>query len=281
MFVTTATEAAPGQLENEDRVLVRGPLVAVFDGVSQPSHLDSGCMHGAAWYVNMLAEHLAQAANTDMPLTDLLATAIAHTSAAHADTCDLSNPITPAASVGIIRETPASLDYLLLCDAYLVTDNGHEVTMTTDLRFAHAIADIRRQHLNGQTEYGSPAHENELVDVARQKQALTNTPAGYWIAAANPDAAHHAITGTLPLAGEQAIRRAALLTDGATRAVDTFALMDWRELLDMISQHGPHELIRRVRAAELADPTGAERPRFKRHDDATIAYATFTQERTT
>ena len=50
-----------------------------------------------------------------------------------------------------------------------------------------------------------------------------------------------------------------------------YRLMDWRQLLDVLTEDGPHELIRRVRQAESADPTGADHPRYKRHDDATAA----------
>jgi hypothetical protein len=100
-------------------------------------------------------------------------------------------------------------------------------------------------------------------------------PHGYWIAAADPSAAHHAITGSVPQSGGQPIRRAALLTDGAADAVERYHLLDWRGLLDLADAQGPEEIIRQVRAAERCDAAGQQRPRYKRHDDATIALCTF------
>ena len=43
-----------------------------------------------------------------------------------------------------------------------------------------------------------------------------NRTHGYWVAAADPDAAFHAVTGTAAAAGPGAVRRAALLSDGAS-----------------------------------------------------------------
>jgi hypothetical protein len=102
---------------------------------------------------------------------------------------------------------------------------------------------------------------------------------GYWIAAANPDAAYQAVTGAFPLTGSNAVRRAALLTDGASCAVEQYDLLDWPGLLDLLTEHGPQELINRVRAVERVDSDGHTRPRYKRHDDATAILCLFSQER--
>jgi len=64
----------------------------------------------------------------------------------------------------------------------------------------------------------------------------------------------------------------ALLSDGASRLVDLFGLADWPEIVALLGDAGPAEVIRRVRAAEDGDPRGARWTRGKAHDDATIAY---------
>jgi hypothetical protein len=68
------------------------------------------------------------------------------------------------------------------------------------------------------------------------------------------------------------VRRAALLSDGVSCLVELYEIVDWRELLDILQQHGPTHLISRVRRVEDADPTGARWPRYKRSDDATAAF---------
>ena len=96
-----------------------------------------------------------------------------------------------------------------------------------------------------------------------------NRPGGYWVAAADPQAASQALTGTLP---SKNLHRAVLLSDGASRLVDPFGLATWEELLALLDASGPDELVRQVRAAEAVDPEGRQWPRTKRTDDATAVY---------
>lgn len=77
------------------------------------------------------------------------------------------------------------------------------------------------------------------------------------------------MTGTLP---SRSLHRAALLSDGASRLVDPFQLATWEELLALLDESGPDELLRQVRAAEAVDPEGRQWPRTKRSDDATAVY---------
>lgn len=271
MRVTFAAEAAPGH-ESDDLFLDTEGVVGVFDGVTKPAGIDTGCVHGAAWYVGSLAAELGalvsphrkrrsdtvfdDSVRTTLSLPDLLAKAIDGVQSRHAGVCDLTNPSTPAASLCLLRTVEDRLEYLVLCDAVLVLETADGVEIVTDKRFSAVMADLPLER---------PARELE-------KRKLTNQLHGYWIAAATPEAAYHALTGSLPLTGPHAVKRAALLTDGAARAVDAFGLFDWRGLLDVVTDHGPDEFIRRVRTAELAAP---EHQLHKRHDDATVALCLF------
>jgi hypothetical protein len=77
------------------------------------------------------------------------------------------------------------------------------------------------------------------------------------------------VTGTLPA---KSLHRAVLLSDGASRLVDLFELATWEELLALLDENGPDELLRQVRAAEAVDAEGRQWPRTKRSDDATAVY---------
>jgi hypothetical protein len=46
----------------------------------------------------------------------------------------------------------------------------------------------------------------------------------------------------------------------------------WEEMLELLAESGPDELLRQVRAAEAVDPEGRKWPRTKRSDDATAVY---------
>ena len=104
------------------------------------------------------------------------------------------------------------------------------------------------------------------VEARHAELAASNQPGSYWVAAADPFAAQHAITGEVPL---DSVRRVAVLTDGAARLVALFGLLDWPDVLDVLEQNGPTELIRRVRAIEARRPVlhevGTQQAQRRRH----------------
>jgi len=117
---------------------------------------------------------------------------------------------------------------------------------------------------------GSPMKHAALTRMKHAELAARNQAGGFWVAAADPDVAVHALTGRMALDG---LHRVAALTDGAARLVTAFELLDWHELLTVLDTDGLGEIIRRTRAAEASDPHGIRWPRNKVSDDATIAYA--------
>jgi hypothetical protein len=52
-----------------------------------------------------------------------------------------------------------------------------------------------------------------------------------------------------------------VLSDGATRLVDRFSLLDWPGFLGILAEQGPEAIIAQVRAAEGSDPDGQRWPR--------------------
>ncbi|MCP2327324.1 hypothetical protein HDA40_005831 [Hamadaea flava] len=270
--VRSATAAAPGRPENEDAVFQVGNLVGVLDGVTQADGVDSGCIHGAAWYVRRLARRLAEQHSADpaKPLKEILAEAISAVRDDHPD-CDLTAPTTPAATVCLVRVDAGRFDYLVLCDVTLVLEVEGEVQAITDDRFEQIITRLRR----------APADSDDAFAANRGytpgKWDFTNRDGGYWIAAAEPAAAAHAITGSLPAHGDGSPSRIALLTDGAACAVDSLGILTWPALLKVLSDEGPSELIRQVREAERRR-NAAGRVVGKPHDDATAAVLVITEE---
>ncbi|MFI5835385.1 hypothetical protein ACIA5A_17090 [Micromonospora sp. NPDC051300] len=273
MGVRTASDPAPGRLENEDLVFRFGPLVGVLDGATVPEGFDTGCVHGPAWYVRHLAARigLAVAARPAATLVSSLAAAILAVRADHGGACDLDHAGTPSSTVCLLREGGDRVDYLVLCDSPLVLDTGDRIEVVTDDRLETAVADLRR------TAAALP--DGEVDPATRFRRAVTgqrarmNRTHGYWVAAGDPDAAYHAVTGTVPLRGPGALRRAVLLSDGASCAVEQFGLFDWAGLLEVVGVEGPQGLIDRVRAAERAHPDRLRR--HKRTDDASVALCEF------
>jgi hypothetical protein len=283
MRISSASEPAPGQPENEDHVFRFGPLVGVLDGATVPAGFETGCAHGPAWYARHLAARIGLAA-ADRPTGSLagnLAAGILAVRADHGDRCDLDHPGTPSATVCLLRPTGDRLDYLVLCDSPLVVDRGGPIQVIADDRLAEVMTEVHRQSAVAVGAAGGPIGTDPVGrfrrSVAAQRRWMNRTP-GYWVAAADPDAAFHALTGSLPLTGPDRVRRAALLTDGASRAVEPFGLLDWAGLLDVLTGRGPAELIRLVRRTERTDDDRRVHPRTKRYDDASVILCQFDGE---
>jgi hypothetical protein len=170
--------------------------------------------------------------------------------------------------VALVRINDDELEYLILGDTTLAVQTMTGVQVIIDDRVEKSAEPERRQA--DLFPIGSPQKHAALVTMKHAELAVRNQPGGYWVAQADPEAASHAITGRIPASN---VARFAVLTDGAARIVQTFDLLDWPSVLDLLDQRGPGEVIRRVRAVESADPDGARWPRNKRHDDATIAFA--------
>jgi hypothetical protein len=253
-----------------------------LDGVTAPEGFETGCGHGPGWYVRRLSARLAQASaeHSTSSLADVLAAAITMVRDDHGGGCDLGNPASPAATVCLARPTADGLEYLVLSDTTLVVDQGSNegrktnVRTVTDTRFAAVIGELN-------ATFPPPAVHDSGFSAWRhayfsRKYQLTNQDGGYWLASTSSDAAHRAISGSLPLGEPGGVRYAALLTDGASCAVDLFDLMDWPALLDVLRSQGPDELIRCVRAAEdeHSHATGTDK-RWKRRDDATVVWCDF------
>jgi hypothetical protein len=230
MRVTLATDPGAPDWPNEDFAAVADGVAVLLDGCTTraPREQDTGCAHGVAWFARTLGSTFLGllAARPAVPLPDALAAAIGDVRARHAGPCDLTSPITPAATVVAVRAAGDGLEYLALSDSSIAFD---------------AACD------------GPPLVISD-----------THPPA-----AARPEAAGLARSGTLPRAGLSGV---ALLSDGATRITDRFGLLSWAASVGVAREQGPDELIRQVRAAEASDPGGIRWPRGKDRDDATAVY---------
>jgi hypothetical protein len=247
--IRTAERPAPGR-PTEDRIFTTKNAAVLLDGVTSTRPP----ARNGAWYAQTLGEQLTkQLTTTDndtysesTPLTDLLATAITTVNKNHG----LTPADSPATTVAIVRWTTDKIDVLVLADSPVITF-GTTTTVIADTR----IAALR------------PTTTNIL--------AWKNRPGGYWVAEADPEAAHQAITTTLP---RNSVEKVILATDGVSCGVDDYKIFPtWQSVLDQITKNGPEAVLDRVRAAELSDPTHTKWPRHKTHDDQALALIDFTK----
>ncbi|MFE3288175.1 hypothetical protein ACFXJJ_34430, partial [Streptomyces sp. NPDC059233] len=229
--------------------------------------LDTGCWHGVPWYVAQLGGHLAGGlAEHDRPLADGLADALERVARLHPE-CDLNNPGTPSATVAVLRERPGFFDHLVLADSPVVLEGAGGISVLTDLRVDEVCQDLRVETEQFQT--GTPEHRASVARLVAAQREIRNTPDGYWVAAAGPEAAFHALTGTV---AADDVRSAAVMSDGVSRLVTEYQMASWEVVLDKLRADGPASVIRMVREVEATDPHGRRWPRYKAGDDAAIAF---------
>ncbi len=269
MRVLLATDPSSPDWPNEDFAAVAPDVAVLLDGAGSPGGRAGGCGHGVAWFTRTLGGLLtAGARDLELPLDSVLSLSIGQVSAMHADTCDLTDPASPSATVIIVRRRGQLIEYLVLGDSVLLL-----WPRAGELR---KISDSRLGELGERLRSGDGAVPSEPTERLRRRQdylarldAERNKPTGYWIAATDPGAADQALTGAEPVDSLQAI---ALLSDGAGRLADRYHQASWSQLGDLLAAHGPAELIRRVRETEADDPDGHRWPRSKLRDDVTVLY---------
>jgi hypothetical protein len=259
MRVAMASAAKRADRLNEDFTGAVPAAAVLVDGAGIPGS-ESTCRHGVAWYAGRLGGSLLALLSLvpDRSLSALLAEAITQVTDLHRDTCEVTDPISPSATVAVLRLSGGLAEYLVLGDSVLVLDRAGAGPLV--------VGDTREVVISGSYEpalraagEGSDGYRRIL----RELRAHRNRPGGFWVAKDDPRAADEAVTGSCPVA---ALSGAALLSNGASRIVDRFRLAGWPAVMAELASSGPAVVIDRVRQAEARDAVAP--------DDATIAYCT-------
>ncbi|MEV4846409.1 hypothetical protein AB0K20_24725 [Micromonospora matsumotoense] len=253
MRVVLATDAGhPGRTNEDFAGAVPAGLVLV-DGAGGIAGAEKVCRHGVAWYASRLGGTLLGGLSADRSLRAVLAEGIAQVTDIHRDTCDVTHPNSPHAAVAMLRFSGDLVEHLVLGDAVAVVGRASGAPVVAHDPREVVIARSFERRLVG-IDAGSEEHRRLL----RELRGHRNNPGGFWVAKDHPQVVDEAVTGSGPASG---VTRAALLSNGASRLVDTFGLTDWAGLLRLLD-HGPAEIIRRVREAEARHGVAT--------DDATV-----------
>ncbi len=259
MRVTMTSAAARTGHPNEDFTGAVPTAAVLIDGAGIPG-TESICRHGVAWYAGRLGGSLLTLLSPvrDRSLPALLGEAIEQVTDDHRDTCDVADPISPSATVAILRLSGGLVEYLVLGDAFLTLDRADGTPLVVSDPREVIISRSYRPALEAAAE-GSDEYRRVLLAL----RANRNQQGGFWVAKDDPRAADEAITGSRPISE---LTGAALLSNGAGRIVDRFRLADWPEVMAVLASSGPAEIIHRVRQAEARHAVAP--------DDATIAHCT-------
>jgi hypothetical protein len=260
----TVTAQLPGPEHSDDRIFVTDHAVVMLDGASAFVPVPVP----AAVYADTLGRHITAYLSTE-PYRDLraiLATAIQRT----AQNLKLTPGHSPSSTVTIVRVHEDQLDGLVLGDSLLALP-GEEINDNRLDRLDLAPRRRYRERLASGDGYDA-THRALLRQLQEQQAQVRNKAGGYWIAEADPAAAHHA------LVLERSLMHtpwAALATDGAYETMRHLGLANWASLVGM-TRPDLTETLRRCDAWERkVDPDGQKLPRAKRHDDKALAVIIF------
>jgi hypothetical protein len=259
MRVTMTSVAARAGRVNEDFTGAVPTAAVLIDGAGIPG-AEPICRHGVAWYASRLGGSLLSLLSLvpDRSLAALLAEAIEQVTDQHRDTCDVANPISPSATVAILRRRDGLIEYLVLGDSFLVLDRADGAPLVVSDPREVIISRWYQSALEAIAEGSDEYHR-----ILRDLRANRNQPGGFWVAKDDPRAADEAITGSCPISE---LTGAVLLSNGASRIVDRFRLADWPGVMAILASSGPVEIIHRVRQAEARHAVTS--------DDATVTHCT-------
>lgn len=263
--LVTATRSGTGK-SNQDRVWCLPNAAAVLDGASSewPAGRDGG------WYADNLASELelAMADSAGRGLRSVLEEAIYAVAARMGED-------RPSCTVGLARWDSGTLELLVLGDVTAVVFlSSGELVVVTDDRLDTVAPELRRAYkesLRAGNGFGAK-HRSHLAALQTAQRAMRNIPGGYWIAEADPSAAGYAYRRTFPLSSVAALL---LVTDGVSKAVSQYKLLDWERLRTVATGDGPEALFDHICRAEEQDPDGRRWPRGKQKDDKALAYVGF------
>lgn len=253
---------------SEDVVVVLPNAVVLLDGATT---LDPALPSGG-WYASRLAGELSGrlVGYPDADVADLLAAAIKSVARDHG----LIPGESPSSTVAVLRWNDRVVEGLVLADSPIVAFTADGPAPLVDNRLASMPRGAGyRDRLAAGAGYDDD-HLVALRDAATSMSRRRNTDDGFWVAEADPDAAHYAERATWPRAGLTTVLMA---SDGVSCGVDTYRVFpDWTAVRDLAAERGPEAVLDRVRAAENDDPHGTRWPRAKPHDDQALVVVDFT-----
>ncbi|MCQ9388489.1 helix-turn-helix domain-containing protein [Brevibacterium sp. 50QC2O2] len=257
--IRTRAASLPGDLgrPNEDTWGGTETMAWVIDGATQPG--DTVGTVSAAEYARTLSDAIQHYSAPGDSLEQVLAAAIRA-----AATWPRDEP-GPAATVAMVRRRGTGYDWLVLGDAgFLVRNRAGSSQTVTDTRLA-SVAHAERTARQDARAAGAGAATLRRLSQAlyRAELAARNTAGGYWVAADDPAAAEHALTGYT-----EDVDGIYLATDGVLDCIGAGSL--WATPGAAAEAWGsmpPEEAIVRAQRHRMGDPAA-------KVDDATLLEVT-------
>lgn len=225
----------------------------------------------AAWFAQVISDHLAAAFATGQPTSSAIAQAVGEAARAATGLCDIAGIATfelPSACLVAARETASGLELTNLGDSVIVWRASGGVATPFGTTPLAALEETLHRVLDAALAAGRSRAEGvaEARALARENRKLMNSPEGYWILDLSGDGVPHA---EIDICASQGPVDVLVMTDGFSRLVELYGVYDWDGLLDRALEVGLAPLHDELRAIEAADEDCIRHQRFKARDDAT------------
>lgn len=241
--------------------------VVVLDGAS-----GTDCVVSVSEYVDCLADYLISALDNcpESSLKEVVSDAIGRA----VTKLGLVSGQAPSSTVSIVRRGSATVDVLLLGDSPVYVAHRGTIDRLSDDRLAQLYLPSRSQLFERLAAgHGYDSRHKEITrQLSKEKAPHMNRSDGYWIAEANLQAGANAIVHSYPA---HEVTWCAILTDGVDGPASHLGITI--EELATKNEASLRETLHQIHNWEdQADRNGELLPRFKRHDDKTIAVVRFT-----
>lgn len=260
--VTTSAATLAGGTNNQDRYVIGDDFAIVLDGATA---LADDRSHDAGWFAEKLGGAIADRLSGTRPLPEVVESAIRDVRDVHG----LTPATSPTSTVAIARWSGENVESYALGDSsvILLMSDGSEL-VCTDRRLSAIAPEIRdayRQRLAAGHSFDE-THAKLLTGLQRYQAEVRNTPEGYWIAGADPEAGRHGLSW---VNRAEEVRAVVLASDGVSLSRHPCA-GSWAHIYDRARCDGAASVLHLIHAAEESDPDGVQSPRSKYHDDKTL-----------
>jgi hypothetical protein len=180
----------------------------------------------------------------------------------------------PSSTVSVVRRSTTTVDVLVLGDSPVYVAYGNKIDRLSDDRLARLDLPSRT-HLFERLAAGH-GYDDRHKEIARrmsgEKAPYMNRSDGYWIAEADVQAGTNALMQSYPA---HEVKWCVAVTDGVDGPASHLGITVGE--LAARSEDELRDTLRLIHNWEREiDPDGEHLPRFKRHDDKTIAVVHFT-----
>lgn len=253
---------------NQDRYAYGDGWAFVLDGAS--SFGEHHPLHDGGWYAERLKRALVHelSSHNERETPQLVSRAIHKASSGHDER---NEGACPTSTIVLTRWDKEEIELYALGDSYAATlsPTGKVMNLIQDSRIDEFGREIRKAYKRRllQGSGFDEIHRGLLEELQSAQGKARNTPGGYWIAGAVPQASQQGFSIKTKLVSGGCVL---LFTDGLTCSQTPEMVIQAASEAAQLEGY-----IQRLQLIEEQDWNGMQIPRSKRHDDKTIVKITY------